>query len=69
VQRSEDARGEYLIVCPLPNYSIEKYEKYRHNKTTCPGIDHVPKDYAVVLKLFGSWTTFVFQKPFAGHKN
>jgi len=24
---------------------------------------------AVVLKLFGSWTTFVFQKPFAGHKN
>jgi len=24
---------------------------------------------AVVLKLFGSWATFVFQKPFAGHKN
>jgi len=23
----------------------------------------------VVLKLFGSWATFVFQKPFAGHKN
>jgi len=24
---------------------------------------------SVVLKLFGSWATFVFQKPFAGHKN
>jgi len=24
---------------------------------------------AVVLKLFGSWATFIFQKPFAGHKN
>ena len=24
---------------------------------------------AVVLKLFGSWATFVFQKPFAGRKN
>ena len=23
----------------------------------------------VVLKIFGSWATFVFQKPFAGHKN
>jgi len=23
----------------------------------------------VVLKLFGSWATFVFQKPFADHKN
>ena len=23
----------------------------------------------VVLKLFGSWATFVFQKPVAGHKN
>jgi len=23
----------------------------------------------VVLKRFGSWATFVFQKPFAGHKN
>ena len=22
----------------------------------------------VVLKLFGLWATFVFQKPFAGHK-
>ena len=24
---------------------------------------------AVVLKLFDSWVTFVFQKPFACHKN
>jgi len=23
----------------------------------------------VVLKHFGSWAAFVFQKPFAGHKN
>jgi len=23
----------------------------------------------VVLKRFGSWAKFVFQKPFAGHKN
>jgi len=23
---------------------------------------------AVVLKLIGSWATFVFQKPFAGHR-
>jgi len=24
---------------------------------------------SVLLKLFGSWATFVFQKPFVGHKN
>jgi len=28
-----------------------------------------PDSTAVVIKLFGSWATFVFQKPFAGHKN
>jgi len=28
-----------------------------------------PNPKPVVLKLFGSWATFVFQKPFAGHKN
>jgi len=25
--------------------------------------------WAMVLKRFVSWATFVFQKPFAGHKN
>jgi len=33
---------------------------------TIPNFDSLT---AVVLKLFGSWATFVFQKPFAGHKN
>jgi len=28
-----------------------------------------PNPKPVVLKLFGSLATFVFQKPFAGHKN
>jgi len=32
------------------------FEKHQHFKS-------------VVLKRFGSWATFVFQKPFAGHKN
>jgi len=33
--KSDDARGECLIVRPLPNFSKE-CEKYMHSKTTCP---------------------------------
>jgi len=44
VQRSGDAQGEYLIVCSLRNCSIEKCEKYRHSKTTCPDLCHVQND-------------------------
>jgi len=29
VQRSSDARGNCLTVCPLPNSSVEACEKYR----------------------------------------
>jgi len=47
VQRSDDARGEYLIVFPLTKfYSVEEYEKYRHSKPACPDLCHVQKDYA-----------------------
>jgi len=30
----------------LRNSSIEEWEKYRHNKITCPDLCHVLKDYA-----------------------
>jgi len=33
--KSDDARGECLIVRPLPNFSKE-CEKYMHSKTTYP---------------------------------
>jgi len=36
VQRSDDARDEHVIVCSLPNSSIQVCEKYRCSKTTCP---------------------------------
>jgi len=32
-------------------------------------LGYVPASEALVLKLFGSWATFIFQKPFTGHKN
>jgi len=31
VERSGDARGEYLTVCPLPNSSIEECEEAKQN--------------------------------------
>jgi len=40
------ARGNYLIVRPLPNCSFEEYAKYRHSKTSCPDLYHVQKAYA-----------------------
>ena len=35
-----------LLYAPLPDSSIEEYEKYRHSKTTCPNLCRVHKDYA-----------------------
>ena len=46
VQRSDDARVEYLIVCPLTNSSLEECEKYRHSKTTRPDLCRTQKDYS-----------------------
>jgi len=45
MQRSDDARGEYVIVCPP--YQIRGLRNVcRHRKTTCPDFCHVQNDYA-----------------------
>jgi len=45
-QKSDDARGEYLVACPLTKFYYWECEKYRHRKTTCLDLCHVQKDYA-----------------------
>jgi len=66
VQGFRDARDEYLIVCPLPISSIEKYKKCRHRETNYPDLCYVQKDYTTKMspqvriknrKLYESRTT------------
>ena len=49
LQRFDDARGEYLNVCPLRISSIEECEKYRQSKTTSPDLFYMQKDYATKI--------------------
>jgi len=51
VQRSDDARGENLIVCPPPNSSIGECKKYWRSESTFPDLCHAQKDCATKTSL------------------